>query len=190
MTGFYTRLQDAIVQSPFPLPDGQTELTFDGEQFVTLANINAENGNLYGLSLNLLWNFANLWNLTSSFNYLKGTTTDTDGGKSPMAHIPPIYGRTAVAFEAEKIEVEAVVRYNGAKKLADYSTNSADNIEYATPEGTLAWVTFNLYSTYSLPRGFEVQLALENLTDQHYRPFASGVSAPGRNVSMSLRWLF
>jgi len=142
------------------------------------------------LSINLSWQLAALLNLGSTFNYVKGTTVDADGSESPMAHIPPVYGRSSLTYAAEKLEVKAIVRYNGPKKLQDYSTNSADNLELATPEGTLSWVTFNLYGSYNLPRGFEVQLAFENLTDQHYRPFASGVSAPGRNVSLSLRWLF
>ena len=190
LTGFYTHLEDAIVQAPFSLPDGQTQLAFDGELFTTLANINAARGNIYGISINLSYPLADDWQFTSSFNYIKGTSISIDDAESPMAHIPPIYGRTTVSYSPKRLNIETVLRYNGAKKRKDYSTNSADNLDKATAEGTLAWVTVSLYSTYQLTEDFQLQLALENITDRHYRPFASGVSAPGRNVAASLRWLF
>ena len=78
--------------------------------------------------------------------------------------------------------------YNGWKRLKDYSPSGEDNLNYAIPtEGMPAWYTLNLRASYQLGRYFQVQMGIENITDTHYRVFASGISAPGRNFSIALR---
>ena len=44
--------------------------------------------------------------------------------------------------------------------------------------------------SYKFHKGLKVQIALENLMDQHYRTFASGLSAPGRNVIVKAQYKF
>ena len=41
--------------------------------------------------------------------------------------------------------------------------------------------------SYAINGNLSVQAGLENIADQHYRTFASGISAPGRNLQVSLR---
>jgi hemoglobin/transferrin/lactoferrin receptor protein len=51
-------------------------------------------------------------------------------------------------------------------------------------------MTTNLRSTINLAKGLHLQLGLENIFDRNYRYFASGFSAPGRNVIVALRTNF
>jgi hemoglobin/transferrin/lactoferrin receptor protein len=44
--------------------------------------------------------------------------------------------------------------------------------------------------SFAINAHFLVQAGVENLADRNYRTFASGVSAPGRNVQLSLRATF
>jgi len=53
-----------------------------------------------------------------------------------------------------------------------------------------AWYTLNLKTAYQLNKHFNIQLAMENIFDVHYRTFASGISAPGRNFIIALRGNF
>ena len=39
----------------------------------------------------------------------------------------------------------------------------------------------------NLNRGLIFQLNLENILDTHYKTFSSGISAPGRNLVISLK---
>jgi hemoglobin/transferrin/lactoferrin receptor protein len=39
-----------------------------------------------------------------------------------------------------------------------------------------------------LHKRFTMQVAIENIMDTAYRPFASGLSAPGRNFLLTLRY--
>jgi hemoglobin/transferrin/lactoferrin receptor protein len=85
-------------------------------------------------------------------------------------------------------KIKGNYRFNSAKLLSEYG-GSADNPELATANGSLAWSTLNIYTSYAY-KNIEVSLALENIFDKHYRLFASGVSAPGRNLIFSLRGSF
>jgi hemoglobin/transferrin/lactoferrin receptor protein len=48
-----------------------------------------------------------------------------------------------------------------------------------------AWYTLNVKAMYSVGRRFSVSAGLENITDQRYRPYSSGVSGAGRNFVLS-----
>lgn len=56
--------------------------------------------------------------------------------------------------------------------------------------GSLAWTTYNIYTEYQFNERFSLNLSLENITDLHYRPFSSGISAAGRNFIIGLRGSF
>ncbi|MFK7773846.1 MAG: TonB-dependent receptor, partial [Saprospiraceae bacterium] len=103
-----------------------------------------------------------------------------------------MYGRTSLLFHTEKIQLEGVVRFYGAKSLSEYGpSGSSDNDDEAIPGvGTLAWTTYNFYSSYKFNNRLSLNFAVENILDTHYRPFASGVSAAGRNFIVSMRGSF
>lgn len=189
-TGFYTYLQDAIVRVDATFFGDSTLLAEDSYKQVQ-KNINAHNAYVAGVSGNVVFDFNKRWQFASSLNIVKGRST-IDSLEQPLAHIPPMYGNTSLAFQTDKFRLEGVVRYNAAKTLDDYGPDgSADNIDEAIPDvGTLAWTTYNLYSSYKLNDRLTFNFALENILDLHYRPFASGVSAAGRNFIFSLRGSF
>ena len=52
------------------------------------------------------------------------------------------------------------------------------------------WYTLNVYSEYQIAQNWKATAALENITDQRYRPYSSGISAAGRNLIMALKYTF
>lgn len=80
--------------------------------------------------------------------------------------------------------------YNGWKRVKNYNLIGEDNFKYATPEGMPAWYTFNYRLAYHPNKNFTLQFSVENIFDYHYRVFASGISAPGRNFIFSVRTAF
>ncbi len=134
----------------------------------------------------------------------------------PFAHIPPLYGQSSLTYQAKKFKISAVARYNVRKKIKNYAitdialnsnggleiqrTGSSDNIEQAFShknsegktvfDGTFSWTTYNLYTSWQLSQKLTFDFAVENISDVHYRPFSSGVSAAGRNFIMALRGTF
>lgn len=190
-TGFYTYLKDAIVRQIGSLTNGDTLLVVEGEPHRVQQNVNALNGKVFGLSGNFLYNINSVWQIKSSINYTRGRSILVDDTEKPLSHIPPVYGQFKLAYNKNKLRIEGIVRFNGKKAWEDYALNDADNEEHAIEGvGSLAWQTFNLYASYQFAKRMSINFDIENIMDLHYRPFASGISAPGRNFIFALRGEF
>jgi hemoglobin/transferrin/lactoferrin receptor protein len=50
-----------------------------------------------------------------------------------------------------------------------------------------AWFTMNLKGFYQITSKLQVDLGIENILDQRYRPYSSGIVSPGRNFIIALR---
>ncbi len=182
---YRTWFQNAIVTDAFRF-NGQDSITYTGVRSVVLANQNKAAAYLWG------WNiyggislFEGLdLNATMSYTYGRYKANNKE---VPLDHIPPFFGRVGMKYEKHKLYGEFYVMFNGWKRIADYSPSGEDNAQYATAEGMPAWQTFNLRGSYELLKSLQLQVAIENIADAHYRTFASGISAPGRNVIVSLK---
>ena len=188
-TGFITNLNDAIVRDAFTLPDGSSILVDEGDTLRTIANINANRARVRGISMNIKSKLSQKIEFTGSVNYIKGMRFDDSDEESPLSHIPPVYGRLGLSYVQDNQQLNLRLMYNGEKPLDEYG-DSEDNLENATPEGTPSWYTLNLYYQRKLSSILSASIGLENIMDVHYRPFASGVSAPGRNLIISLNASF
>ncbi len=183
---FYTRLTNAIIRRDYFLPDGRTSFTDGNRTYNVQSNINAGKAEIYGVSGNIKMNIMRNLRLLSSLSYLKGNVVDEK--KLPLDHIPPLYGKTQLKFNHKKWDFTFLSLYNASKPLDLYG-GSADNPEYATPEGALGWAVFNIYADYTF-KSFTFQFGIENIFDKHYRTFSSGVSSPGINGIFAVRGKF
>lgn len=188
-TYFYTYLFDALVRKTDTLANGSSTIYCDGGDAIIQRNFNAGEGFIYGLSANLHVNLIKNWKFKSVVNYTRGQNI-TDN--SPLSHIPPLYGFASISYELKKkAQVELLAKYNGWKRVDRYDLiGSSDNFDKATPDGTPPWYTINLYASYNITNQFTINFGVENLLDQHYRTFSSGVSASGINFLVGLRGKF
>jgi len=90
-------------------------------------------------------------------------------------------------LKKQRFRGEFFVMYNGWKRLKDYNLKGEDNFAEATLYGMPAWFTLNLRTNFNIHKNFMLQMSLENILDKNYRTFASGISAPGRNFSITIR---
>jgi hemoglobin/transferrin/lactoferrin receptor protein len=185
-TGFYTWFHNAIALSPFPF-NGQDSIQYNGASVRVFANQNVNRARLYGYHLSLTADFLEHFRFHSTLTYTYGRLQVNRSGEVPLDHIPPVYGKTSIAFTHPRLVAEVFALYNGWKRIADYNPSGEDNAQYATPEGTPSWATLNVRTTINLHKQLSLQLGVENLLDRNYRYFASGFSAPGRNVMVALR---
>lgn len=183
IVGYYTILKNAIVRDFYSLDDIDS-LDYDGETLKIQTNINANEAVVYGTSFNFLAKLNKEFSVKSSFSYTVGENTTLS---VPLAHIPPFYGRTDFIVHSDPLTVAVYAKYQGWKWIADYSPFGEDNEDQATVNGTPAWQTFNIRVSIEIGKSYTLQAALENMLDIHYRPFASGVSAPGRNFMLTFR---
>jgi hemoglobin/transferrin/lactoferrin receptor protein len=107
-----------------------------------------------------------------------------------MDHIPPIFGKTSLLFHYKKFEGDFYARYSAAKAGKDYSLGTEDNELYSADpvNGYMpGWITLNIKTAYHVTKNITINFGVENLFDVHYRVFASGISAPGRNIVGAIR---
>ena len=185
---WYTLYRQAIVTQPYTI-NGASTIMYDGVQSRVFANQNTQNAFLYGANINLRWQVLKNLSLNGAVNYTYGRIK-TDSTLQPLAHIAPVFGRFAVKWSKKLWQLEFFSLFNGAKPVADFNIAGEDNFYESTVNGTPAWYTLNIRAQYMLSEHSLVQVALENMLDQNYRVFASGISAPGRNLLVTFRaWL-
>jgi hemoglobin/transferrin/lactoferrin receptor protein len=185
---WYTRYKDALTVRPATF-NGSDSIDYGGVRSRVTMPVNAQEAYLYGASGNISADITNAFSIVSTVNYTFGRIK-TDTADYPLDHIPPVFGQTSFNLSVKKFRGEFFVRYNGWKRLKDFNQAGEDNLGQATPVGMPAWCTLNLRMSYQVNRIFQVQGALENISDQNYRVFASGISAPGRNLVISMRARF
>jgi hemoglobin/transferrin/lactoferrin receptor protein len=185
---FFTHYKNAITLAPYTL-NGADSIDYNGVRSALYANQNARNGSLLGIQGRLVVQLGKRWSLDNTLTKTQGQYK-TEAGRIPLDHIPPVFGRSSIAYQGKRFSTEAYLLFNGWKKLADYNLDGEDNLQYATPDGMPGWTTINLRLQVNVSKTIQLQGSLENLTDRNYRVFASGLSAPGRSWMISVRAKF
>ncbi len=184
-TAFYTIYKDAITTQPFSF-NGADSIMYEGTMSRVVANVNAKDAYIYGVSAKVKAFILPSLSLISSVHYTYGRIL-TDSTDYPLDHIPPAYGRTSLHWSMKRLQCEFYSIYNAWKHKADYNLYGEDNFSKATPDGTPAWYTLNFNVSYRFNPTIQLQAQLENIMDMNYRPFASGISAAGRNLIITFR---
>ena len=189
VTAFYTLFRNAIALAPFQL-DGKDSILYNGTLSQVIANQNARKAFIRGINyrLEIKLSKALSWETTLSSTY--GRFTANDKAIKPLDHIPPFYGKSTLLYKGSKLQGEFFIHFNGWKKIKDFNLDGEDNAQYATPDGMPSWYTLNCRVSYQVLKTLQLQTGLENILDRNYRYFASGFSAPGRNLYLTLRTNF
>lgn len=180
---FLNFLNNAIVRTP-ALLNGLPELPLEDDTLRLIKNDNIEESIIYGTSLNVISDLNSNISFKATLNYTYGKNlSDT----LALSHIPPIYGITSISYEIKRFYNEIYLVYNGWKHMNDMNPYGEDNIDFATNNGFPGWFTINLKSIYRINKNLSLLIAVENILDTFYIPFASGVAVPGRNFLGTLR---
>jgi hemoglobin/transferrin/lactoferrin receptor protein len=188
LNGYYMNYTNALTTGKAQF-NGQDSIFYDGTLSPVYTTVNANEAYIYGGSITLNSQVSDHFSLQSSVVYTYGRIK-TEISDTPLDHIPPVYGRTAITVQQQKFRGEFSVLYNGWKRIEDYRLNAEDNEAYATPDGMPAWYTLNAKGSYQLNEQFQLMIGLENILDVNYRVFASNISGAGRNVTFTLRGRF
>ncbi|MCZ7602607.1 MAG: TonB-dependent receptor [Melioribacteraceae bacterium] len=191
LTGYYTFLDDAMVRRNYSL-NGSDSLIYSGELSQIQAIQNAASAYVWGIQTGVELKLHAGFGFSTRFNYQKGEEDIDDGSKSPLRHAGPWFGSTHLTFSAQRLKMDLYAVYNGEvsyDNLADEERGKT--YLYAEDENgnpySPSWYTLNLKMSYQLSDLLLISGGIENITDQRYRPYSSGIVAPGRNFIISLR---
>ncbi len=191
LVGYYTLYKD-VITTDIAKFNGKDSVLYDGQMSRVITQVNKNEAYIYGLSGSLSADVTDAFSITSTLNYTYGRIK-TDTTDYPLDHVAPVFGKTSFNLKIKKFRGEFFVMYNGAKLSKNYNLLGEDNQVYsADPVNgyTPAWYTLNIRTAWQINKYIQLQLALENILDQNYRTFASGIGAPGRNFIVTLRGKF
>ena len=187
LTGFVTLLNNAMVRREFSF-DGLDSIMYGGEMSKVLAIVNSGRALVYGTHASIELIPCRYLRLKSNINYTRGQ--DQDG--IPLRHVSPLYGSGHIIYERKKFKSDLYLVYNGELSYDELApSEQAKSVIYATDgDGnpySPSWFTLNLKTSYQLGTFGILNAGVENLLNHRYRPYSSGIVAPGRNFILSLR---
>lgn len=188
---YYTYLDQALVRKDYRL-NGETEIMYDGELSNVQAIQNASESKIYGFEAGVRLNLSKQLKLTSQYNVTGGKEED-NGKEVPARHVTPNFGNTHFIWQKDKFLVDAFAEYNN--ELSFYQLAPSEHEKgyiYALDDNgnpyTPSWYTLNLRTQYQITKSASITVGLENITDQRYKTYSSGIASPGRNLIVSLNY--
>lgn len=193
-TAYYTLLDQAMVRRPFLL-DGESEIIYDGEPSQVLALQNAAFAEVYGFQTGIEIAITNKLLLTSRYNWQKGIEELDDKSTSPSRHAAPAFGLTRLSYQSGKLKLELSSMYSAERSFEDMPEEEIGKPDiYAKDENgnpySPKWTIFNFNAVYEIQKWINMSAGIENISDQRYRPFSSGIVASGRNITLGLKASF
>lgn len=185
-TVFYTRLFNAMVRRNGQL-NGQDSILYDGELSQIQMLTNASWANIGGLSSQFLYSPTNHINLRGSLNWQTGRDSDN----LPVRHVAPMFGNLHCLWKQESFNIDLYALYNGEISFDKLVPDERDKpYMYASDENgnpySPAWWTLNLKGNYKVSEMLILSAGIENILNIRYRPYSSGIVAPGMNFIFSL----
>jgi len=192
---FYSWLNNALTRRPFQF-NGQNAIMFDG----TLSNVeaiqNVASAKVWGIQTGWQLQITPSFNWQTKLNWMKGEETDDAKNEQvPLRHAPPFFGSTQLNYEKKGLTVQLLLDHNSEISNANLApSEQAKTAIYAVDSNgkpfSPAWYTLNLKAGYRINEHISAQLGWENITNQRYRPYSSGVVAAGSNIIASMRVAF
>ncbi len=193
-TVYHTWLTDAMVRKDFTL-NGDTSIRFLGNKSRIQAIQNATEIRVFGIQAGIEFYYKG-FGLKSNISYQNGKEQTPDSLLFyPLRHAAPTFGSTHITYEyRNKFKADFYVVYNAKMDYKDLALTERTNASYARDEEgrafVLGWYTLNFKLAYFPNPFIAITAGIENILDLMYRPYASGINAPGRNIITSLRVKF
>jgi hemoglobin/transferrin/lactoferrin receptor protein len=187
---YFSYLQGAMVRRNAQL-NGIDSIIYDGVMSQIQTIQNAAFARVYGIQANVKVNLPYHLEARAHFNYQQGIEETDLGQQSPMMHLSPSFGSLQLQYQKNKLLGLFYLNYCGqmsnenlsedAKGAAYLYAKDGNGLPYAP-----AWHTLNIRINYTFRKYFQIMAAIENISDQRYRPYRSGISAAGRNFVLGL----
>lgn len=190
LASFYSKLTNAMVRRPDTF-NGQSQIIYDG----VLSNVesiqNADNAEIYGLESAIVVRFSDPLSFKVAYTITDGETSDGE----PVRHVAPAFGSARLIYNTNVFKAEFFSLFNNELANENLAPSEQDKVDiYASDSNGLpfspGWLTVNVRFSYELSEQFRLQGGIENIADLQYRPYSSGIVAPGRNYQLGVRALF
>ena len=194
LTAYNTFLKDALTKDNFNF-NGQESILFRGEESTVFAIQNSNRSRIYGFEFSGEIPIAKNLTINALYSLTKGEEILSSGFKTNVRHVPPGFGNIHLKYTLSKWEVDLFSDFNQGFRFNELAPSEQLKVDiYARDKNgnpfLPSWYTLNIRGSYTINNHIKFTTALENITDQRYRPFSSGISAPGINFVAAANYTF
>ena len=198
---YYTFMDQVMVRKDYNafVPKDQTQaqeyLEYQGELSRVQAVQNLAHAKIKGIEFALRCLVSPEFKIIGNYSLSKGEYLDENGVSSAVRHVSPNFGQLQLVYEKGPFVLNFYSLFNSEipfEKLA-LSERSKTYLYAKDLEGNPyapSWQTLNFKSQVQLTHETKFSFAIENITNLRYRPYSSGISAPGINLISSLSHQF
>jgi hemoglobin/transferrin/lactoferrin receptor protein len=182
---FYTYLNQAMSISNSSL-NGKDSILYDGTMSQVQTLVNQDYAIISGTQLSARYKLNGNFEARSSYTILENSTSNGD----PIRHITPNFGGTSIYLTLNKFNLSFSSAYNQEFTFDKFAPGEKnDAFLYIQDENgnpySPSWIIFNVNSSYRITEKVKLTLGIDNLLDKRYRPYSSGITAPGRNIHVA-----
>ena len=194
-SSYATYLYNSFIRDDFTLSNGLSEIIYDGELSQIQALQNSSKSFIYGIEIGINTQLSKNFSIKSQHNLIAGYELNEVPIAMPVRHIPPNYGNLHLIFNKGNISIDSYLIYNSnisfnnlaeSERIKSYMYALDKNGNPYSP----SWMTFNIRSKYSFSEMLNINFTIENITNRLYRPYSSGISAPGLNFIFSVNYVY
>jgi hemoglobin/transferrin/lactoferrin receptor protein len=187
---YYTRLSNALVRRNYTF-NGQDTILYNGVPSQVQAIQNAASAHVYGVEIGFDATLHEFWALRGNLTLAEGEEEEANGDISAARHVAPTFGNLELSWDKYPWQAGVFINYNGEIPFDDLAlTERAKPFIYAQDANgnpfSPSWYTLNIRASYTLWDRYQLTFSVENLTNQRYRPYSSGIAAAGFNVIAGL----
>ncbi len=194
LIAYYSFLDNALTRSNFEL-NGENSVVFRGQESQVLAIQNSEHLYVNGFEMNTQIPLFNNFQLLGGYTITRGSNILSDDTKVAVRHVSPDFGNIHLKYEKKKWMLDVYTEFSKGFSFDELAPSERGKIFIYASDANgnpflPSWMTVNLRGKIKLNQKLSFTSALENITDQRYRTYSSGISAPGINFIASLNYLF
>lgn len=173
LSGYYTFINNGIIR----INDGTGGLT----------TTNGSDGFIYGFESQAIWNLHPQWRLLAHASWQNGEQK-IGGITDAIRRLNPLNGALDLRWTASSDQYWISGRIEAASRQDNLSKLAASDTQRIPVGGTPSYVVASLYAGWQTSEVLQLNLALENLTNEAYRIHGSGQNMPGRNATLSIKF--
>ena len=186
LTGYYTYLQNAMVRRATKV-EGKDSILYNGKMSKTYSIQNTAFAEIYGFHAGFEIDLPLGFYLSSRYNVQIGKEELNNGATTNSRHAAPAFGLSTLGYKKEKIHLQFYAAYSASVSYENLNEEERQKPAiYARDENgkpySPSWYTLNIKGMFTVFKSSTLNIGLENLTNQRYRTYSSGIVAPGFNA--------
>lgn len=192
-SAYYTILEDAMVRRN-DLYQGKDSIDYQGEMSQVQSIQNAASAYIYGFNIGMQYSINKNLRIRSNYNYQNGEE-EIEGIKSSIRHVSPSFGNVELSYSNSDFTL--VLNYQFSDGFTHEELNLGERNKahlYAMDQNgrpfSPSWYVVNIGLTYQAQKSVSYFIGVDNVSNQRYRTYSSGIAAAGRNFIASLNYKF